>query len=414
MDTYPLNYTRMITLRPELQYVYKFIIDKCKGTIYDNVDLKVQIIYVIGINNYKFNRHNKEKFIQINLLDKINKGHIVEFCKHILSNPINLNFFIRNSKKLTDFIDEYFKTVDGSDQLTIQTKIYWIGNGIINWDDKRIRCKYCNKSFKELKTHGNLPRNYAVGYPQHCCHSCKGKDPIYQKHLEESIMKKYHCKNSQQSTEIRKKIIENNNKKYGVDYPAQKKEIFQKTLDTKFKKYGNYAGDIEKYKNHFNKEVIDKIKSTNNKRYGVDYPLQSKDIHRKTLLNGPKSKEEDICYNILCEKFGKDNIERQYNKDDRYPFLCDFYIKDLDIFIEYLGYWTHGNHPFDSKNKDDKARLDEMMSKNKRYKNAAIIWALKDKYKRITADINEINFHEFWKVNDLRLWVENYEYKKNK
>lgn len=55
-----------------------------------------------------------------------------------------------------------------------------------------------------------------------------------------------------------------------------------------------------------------------------------------------------------------------------------------------------------------------MMSKNKRYKNAAIIWALKDKYKRITADINEINFHEFWKVNDLRLWVENYEYKKNK
>ena len=46
--------------------------------------------------------------------------------------------------------------------------------------------------------------------------------------------------------------------------------------------------------------------------------------------------------------------------------------------------------------------------------NIVICENIKDKYKRITADINEINFHEFWKVNDLRLWVENYEYKKNK
>ena len=64
------------------------------------------------------------------------------------------------------------------------------------------------------------------------------------------------------------------------------------------------------------------------------------------------SKPEDMSYVLLCEVFGKDDIERQH-KDDRYPFLCDFYVKSKDLYIECNYHWTHGKHWFDEKCEDD-------------------------------------------------------------
>ena len=54
-----------------------------------------------------------------------------------------------------------------------------------------------------------------------------------------------------------------------------------------------------------------------------------------------KSKSEEKIYNLLLTKFNKSDIIRQY-KSDLYPFACDFYIKSLDLYIEYNGHWTHG------------------------------------------------------------------------
>ena len=55
------------------------------------------------------------------------------------------------------------------------------------------------------------------------------------------------------------------------------------------------------------------------------------------------------------------NIKTQFS-DNRYPFLCDFYIEKLDLFIEYNGHWTHGSHPFDINNKNDILKLKETIS----------------------------------------------------
>lgn len=45
------------------------------------------------------------------------------------------------------------------------------------------------------------------------------------------------------------------------------------------------------------------------------------------------SKPEDGYYSYLAEKYGADDVIRQY-KDERYPFACDFYVKSKDLFIE--------------------------------------------------------------------------------
>ena len=73
------------------------------------------------------------------------------------------------------------------------------------------------------------------------------------------------------------KIYKRNNclKKFGVEYPLQSKQIQTKIKETNLKKYG--------VKNQFqNKQTCIKIKKTNLKRYGVENPFQNKQIQNKT------------------------------------------------------------------------------------------------------------------------------------
>ena len=65
------------------------------------------------------------------------------------------------------------------------------------------------------------------------------------------------------------------------------------------------------------------------------------------------SKNEELIYKLLINKFGKDNIERQY-KSELYPFNCDFYIPEINTYIEYNGSQFHHFHPFNENNKCEK------------------------------------------------------------
>ena len=55
---------------------------------------------------------------------------------------------------------------------------------------------------------------------------------------------------------------------------------------------------------------------------------------------------------MLISVCGEDDIIRQYNSE-RYPFSCDFYIKSLDVFIEYQGFWSHNVHPYNPDSEED-------------------------------------------------------------
>ena len=100
----------------------------------------------------------------------------------------------------------------------------------------------------------------------------------------------------------------------------------------------------------------------------------------------------------LCEKYGKDDIIRNY-KEERYPFYCDFYIKSKDLFIELNRHWTHGGHFFDESNEEDLKKLAEWQEKAKtsEYMEYAIInWTIRDPLKRSIAIKNKLNYEVIW------------------
>ena len=203
--------------------------------------------------------------------------------------------------------------------------------------------------------------------------------------------------------------------------PKEQKEKERLKRETAMMKtYGSryYLGSSDYKKNNY----YEKAKKVMKERYGAECYTKSnhfknhiseiQDKINKTKLKNhsfKKSKPEDDCYVILCRRFGNNNIERQYNKDIRYPFNCDCYIKSLDLFIEYNGHWTHGKHPFLSSPEDeDKIKKWESKSlKSRFYKTAIEVWTKRDVLKRNTAKQNNLNFIEFWNIKEAEEWLKN-------
>ena len=88
---------------------------------------------------------------------------------------------------------------------------------------------------------------------------------------------------------------------------------------------------------------------------------------------------ENECYLLFSILFG--NVIRQY-QDERYPFNCDFYVPDFDLFIEYNGSWTHGGHLYDENNINDIELANKWKtSTSKYYNNAYETWVIRDRKK---------------------------------
>lgn len=107
-----------------------------------------------------------------------------------------------------------------------------------------------------------------------------------------------------------------------------------------------------------------------------------------------KSDSEDKYYLQLVNKYGKDDVIRWYS-DERYPFVCDFYIPSEDKFIELNKHWTHGGHLFDELSLEDISKLEyweEMAKTSKYYKNAIYTWTILDVKKNKIAKENNLNY----------------------
>lgn len=165
------------------------------------------------------------------------------------------------------------------------------------------------------------------------------------------------------------------------------------------------------------KEIKKAQEKTLEKHYGVRVPAKNSEIQRKGQLTKQKngtcntSKPEEELYTFLKKKYGSKQVKRQYNtqlieKSDRYPFNCDFYIKSLDLFIEYQGNWTHGTEPFDISNSEHKKRYLFLKSHSKNstyYADTLKTWTQTDPLKREVAKKNKLNFIELWSLIDVIL-----------
>ena len=206
------------------------------------------------------------------------------------------------------------------------------------------------------------------------------QDPEIKKRKEQVCLERYGVLNPLQSKDIQKKCRETIKRKYGVEYSSQipltKEKVKAKLPESLFKSY-----QTKKSHNSFN-----------------------------------SSKPEESIHNLLLEKFP--DCIHIYKDKERYPFLCDFYIPSLDLFIEINFHWTHGFHPYNPNDPEDQETVKTWEAKSKElnhkgkpkdlYKVALKVWTERDVLKQETARKNNLNYKVFYNMKEFDSWFYNF------
>ena len=300
--------------------------------------------------------------------------------------------------------------------------------------DKRFETnikKYGRKNFGSAeKVKEYWINNYGVDNP--------AKTDFVKKKMRETNLRKYGFNCSSKSEIVKEKSKQTCLKRYGVEYTGQIKEAKEKSKKTCLEKYGSeyYIGSkdclektIEFSKQNYNvdwftksKEIKNKAKETMLRRYGVEYSMQipkNKEymsylmssyemqerryntMKRNHTFNSSSTEEELFLY--IKSRFP--TVVRQYKDKNRYPYFCDFYIPELDYFIELQGYYTHGKHPFNPNSNEDLQLIEYYKKKYGEDCQPITIWSIKDVEKRDCAKRNHLNFKEVWSLEDGKNFV---------
>ena len=243
--------------------------------------------------------------------------------------------------------------------------------------------------------------------------------------------------------EAHTKRKQTNLEKYGREEFFNDKQVQQKISQTLECKYGGRGSAVPKIKA--------KVCATLIEHYGTDKLWEVEEIHNRQVENIraayatgiPQEKIKDkfatgipttkqmntkiqnntcnfsgpakLIKELLINKLGKEDIITEY-QDSRYSdpsnnrcFSCDFYIKSLDLFIEFQGAHYHYKEPYDKNNPEHIKRLRKLYEQphEKGYQAYHMIrvWTQSDPLKRKIAKENNLNFKELWSLQEAREFI---------
>lgn len=304
--------------------------------------------------------------------------------------------------------------------------------------DKHPKCPVCGNYVKYAGVSNNK-----IYFKETCSLSCGNK---YAKDKrEKTCLEKYGVKNGGGSKQALEKIKQTCLEKYGVDHVWKSKEIHKKCTETVEKRYGvtsTFALESSK-QNMLSKYGVtnimelkstrEKIKQTCLEKYGVDHAWKNENVRKKCLetfkentgYNSPiqipgisqkvfeiRKKNHTLNTSKIEEQLYKDiyslfpSVKREY-KELRYPWHCDFYIPELDMFIELQGYYTHGKHPYNPNSIEDLNLVKEHINKYGDNCPLVNVWTISDPKKRETAKKNNLNYVELFNKEDINLFLIN-------
>lgn len=213
------------------------------------------------------------------------------------------------------------------------------------------KCSFNNPESVK-KRHKTMIERYGAQNPMHC------KEIV--ERLENTMMERYGVKRALQNKECLEKSKNTCLKNYGVEYPGQNKEILKKAMDTQIKRYGGVGMASEE----ISKKIIstnlkrrgrkygfdyDKIKQTNIEKYGDENPLIARCARGEILFKGYSNssqqlfKQLDDIFNGKYETYyATKNCEYCVEVDD-HKYYIGYFIKDLNLAIEFNGDTWHGN-----------------------------------------------------------------------
>ena len=379
----------------------RFGVDNCSQSEIIKEQIKNTKLQLYGDVNY----NNRSKAKQT-CIEKFGSEHYMksDMAKEHIK-QINLDKF---------GVDNYMKTKEGKEKVS-KTCLQKYGHTRYNGSEQYY--KNIDSILEKIKE--TCQQRYGNDY-------YAGSEEYY-KHLNEYLNKyKQTC------------ISKYNNQTYvgSKEYYKHLNEYlnnYKQTCQEKFN--SDYYFGSEQHLQYLSEHINDLLVQTSKtckEKYGVDFYFKSDDFKKKSLLtilnncdvdltddeiltlhykninqkgfetkkkngtlNTSRIEDELTEYFIQCDI----NFKSQY-KSDLYPFACDFYLTDYDLYIEIQGTWTHGGHPFDETNKDDIDKLNMWKSKdNGYYKNAINTWSIRDVKKRKIAKENNLNYLEIYSTN---------------
>ena len=338
---------------------------------------------------------------------KICKQHCKSLSKHILIHNINEQ----------DYYDTYMKKKkDGLCPVCNNiTKFSSIYNGYN---------KYCSRAcLNKSSTHTKSVKNTKLiryGNPYYT-----NPSKISQSLLSRTLEQKEESNKKDKLTRLMRYGNENYNnstkyketcmRKYGATSPFQNKKIIKKIND----KWNSKSKEeqqliITKRKNTINAKSIEEKKLIGQKHRDAWFSKSKEEQELiKTKSNNTKKKNhsfkqsnlENTCYLILKKIFK--NVERSY-KSNVYPFNCDFYIPNLDLYIECNFHWTHGGCLYNSRTKHCKEQLNLWKEKSftsKYFNNAIYTWTIRDVNKYKIALQNKLNYKVFYTKDEFDNYI---------
>lgn len=234
-------------------------------------------------------------------------------------------------------------------------------------------------------------------YTKYCCVHCSGTSKHRLKAMEETLIRNWGSKECFNSPIYREHL----KKKIGRETWATPESI-EKRKQTFEKNWGtSKISEIS--------EILEKQKATTMERYGVPYAMlneEYKQNHLKKIAKTYKAgtSKEEIKLKEELEKIFPSLIW-QYTSVD-YPFLCDFYIPEKDLYIEYQGSQYHNYSPYIGNNKQiqelnsliEKAKSKPLNKKGTNmYYKIIETWTVADPNKRNYVKRNNLNWIEIWR-----------------
>ena len=279
-------------------------------------------------------------------------------------------------------------------------------------------CLICHNMFKRRSlpnhihsSHGLKAKDYYDLYiepnAEHIC-TCGEQNKF--KNIFTGYSKHCSTKCSSLDPNVQDKLKITNQEKYGVNYNLQREEIIQKS-HTKEVRQKAFNSTKETWNSKYGMhpmqtaEIKEKVKQTNRLKYNTDWITQSKDFKDHMIKTVNKKSSEIECYEYLKSLY---NVVKRNYKSEKYPFHCDLYVEDIDTYIELNLFWVHGKHKFDPNNINDLNILKKWKNKNlDSYNRAIYIWTISDILKYETAIKNNLNYLTFYSKQDFYNYFNN-------
>ena len=261
------------------------------------------------------------------------------------------------NKELLNFINSY-----ESDKLknnNLQTKIYWILNGIHDFP----HCHNPSCSNQVKSNVRNIFTGYGTDYPT-CCPACAKNTPEYLKNWGDSLEEKYGSRHPMHCQEIRDKVRNTTEEKWGgIGFAST--ELNEKERKIFLEKYGSEdPGNLQEFREKAKQTSIEnwgvdnpmkcdviknKVDKTNFEKYGSKRYITSKEYWENRGVNpiitskGEKEVLEFVKSIYSGTIIENDRTQMTPNEENKWleNHELDIWIPEIKVAIEYNGTYWH-------------------------------------------------------------------------